>query len=170
MLRSVHGLTEHTELLTELTPPPPPPQPLISFPSKKDHLEFFNLLSFRNGMIFMKFSRAGVLFLVTVRENGGGKGGGVGEGWRIGKQSISKVHPSNCPPTPPLTQQQSIDNKLGLMLVHGRGKWAVAQILILIPSFYIMLTTTDLPPLPLKTTRSLLKRKQTNKKPARSFM
>ena len=42
----------------------------------------------------MKFSRAGVLFLVTVRENGGGKGGGgVGEGWRIGKQSISKVHP-----------------------------------------------------------------------------
>ena len=24
----------------------------------------------------MKFSRAGVLFLVTVRENGGGKGGG----------------------------------------------------------------------------------------------
>ena len=22
----------------------------------------------------------------------------------------------NCPPTPPLTQQQSIDNKLGLML------------------------------------------------------
>ena len=94
---------------------------------------------------------------------GEGRGGGVGEGWRIGKQSISKVHPSNCPPTPPLTQQQSIDNKLGLMLVHGRGKWAVAQILILIPSFYIMLTTTDLPPLPLKTTRSLLKRKQTNK-------
>ena len=23
---------------------------------------------------------------------------------------------SNCPPTPPLTQQQSIDNELGLML------------------------------------------------------
>ena len=25
-------------------------------------------------------------------------------------------YPSNYPPTPPLTQQQSIDNKLGLML------------------------------------------------------
>ena len=49
------------------------------------------------------------------------------------------------------------------MLGQGRGKWAVAQILILISSFYIMLTTTDLSPLPLKTTRSLLKRKQTNK-------
>ena len=24
----------------------------------------------------------------------------------------------NCPPTPPLTQQQSIDNKLGLMLTY----------------------------------------------------
>ena len=39
----------------------------------------------------------------------------------------------NCPPNPPpLTQQQSIDNKLGVMLGWGRGKWAVAQILILI--------------------------------------
>ena len=38
----------------------------------------------------------------------------------------------NCPPTPPLTQQQSIDNKLRLMLGWGRGRWAVAQILILI--------------------------------------
>ena len=38
----------------------------------------------------------------------------------------------NCPPTPPLTRQQSIDNKLGLMLGQGRGRWAVAQILILI--------------------------------------
>ena len=36
----------------------------------------------------------------------------------------------NCPPTPSLTQQQSIDNKLRLM--SGRGRWAVAQILILI--------------------------------------
>ena len=40
----------------------------------------------------MKFSRAGVLFLVTVREKGG-RGGVEAEGWRIGKQSISKVHP-----------------------------------------------------------------------------
>ena len=39
---------------------------------------------------------------------------------------------SNCPPTPPLTKQQSIDNKLRLMLGLGRGRWAVAQILILI--------------------------------------
>ena len=38
----------------------------------------------------------------------------------------------NCPPNPPLTQQQSIDNKLRLMLGWGRGKWAVAQILIMI--------------------------------------
>ena len=28
----------------------------------------------------------------------------------------------NCPPTPPLIQQQSIDNKLGLMLGLGRGR------------------------------------------------
>ena len=40
----------------------------------------------------------------------------------------------NCLPTPPLTQQQSIDNKLRLMLGLGRGRWAVAQILILIRS------------------------------------
>ena len=38
----------------------------------------------------------------------------------------------NCPPTPPLTLQQSIDDKLRLMLGQGRGRWAVAQILILI--------------------------------------
>ena len=42
----------------------------------------------------------------------------------------------NCPPTPPLTQQQSIDNMLGLMLGQGRGRWVVAQILILIRRFY----------------------------------
>ena len=35
----------------------------------------------------------------------------------------------NCSPTPPLTQQQSIDNKSRLMLSQ---RWAVAQILILI--------------------------------------
>ena len=38
----------------------------------------------------------------------------------------------NCSPTPPLTQQQSIDNKSRLMLSQRRGRWAVAQILILI--------------------------------------
>ena len=27
----------------------------------------------------------------------------------------------NCPPTHPLTQQQSIDNKLGLMLINVNG-------------------------------------------------
>ena len=43
----------------------------------------------------------------------------------------------NCPPTPSLTQQQSIDNKLGLMLRQGRGRWAVAQILILIQNFLL---------------------------------
>ena len=39
---------------------------------------------------------------------------------------ISKVNISdqyqyldNCPPTPPLTQQQSIDDKLGLMIQHS---------------------------------------------------
>ena len=41
----------------------------------------------------------------------------------------------NWPPTPPLTEQQSIDNKLGL-----RGRWAVAQILILIQFLYTYLT------------------------------
>ena len=41
----------------------------------------------------------------------------------------------NCPPTPPLTQQQSIDNNLRLMLGKGRGRWTVAQILILIQNF-----------------------------------
>ena len=91
-----------------------------------------------------------------------GRAGGL-----VSNQFLKSIHPTAHLP---LTQQQSIDNKLGLMLGQGRGKWAVAQILILIPSFYIMLTTTDLPALPLKTTRSLLKRKQTNKKPARSFM
>ena len=42
----------------------------------------------------------------------------------------------NCPPTPPLTQQKSIDNKLKLMLGQGRGTWAVAQIPILIHCCY----------------------------------
>ena len=41
---------------------------------------------------------------------------------------------SNCAPTPPLTQQSSIDNKLRLMLGQGRGKCVVAHILILIQS------------------------------------
>ena len=38
----------------------------------------------------------------------------------------------NCPLTPPLTQQQSNDKKLG----YGRGRWAVAQILILIQKLH----------------------------------
>ena len=45
----------------------------------------------------------------------------------------------NCPPTPPLTQQQSIDNKLGLMMGQERGRWAVVQILILIHNLCIVL-------------------------------
>ena len=40
-------------------------------------------------------------------------------------------------PTPPLTQRESIDNKQGLMLGSGRGRWAVAQILILIQILYV---------------------------------
>ena len=38
------------------------------------------------------------------------------------RPSVCKTKPGqyqylgNCPPTPPLTQQQSIDNKLGLIL------------------------------------------------------
>ena len=43
----------------------------------------------------------------------------------------------NCPSTPPLTQKQPIDNKVGLMLGWGRGRWAVAQILILIRKMLI---------------------------------
>ena len=40
-----------------------------------------------------------------------GGGGGDGVIWLDQYQYLS-----NCPPTPPLTQQQSIDNKLRLML------------------------------------------------------
>ena len=43
----------------------------------------------------------------------------------------------NCPPTPSLTQQQSIDNKLGWMLGKGRGGWTVAQILLLSRGIYM---------------------------------
>ena len=50
----------------------------------------------------------------------------------IMKYSDQYQYLGNCPPTPPLTQQQSIDNKFRLMLGQGRGRWAVAQILILI--------------------------------------
>ena len=39
---------------------------------------------------------------------------------------------NNCAPTPALTQQQSTDNKPGLMLGKWRGRCAVAQILTLI--------------------------------------
>ena len=42
---------------------------------------------------------------------------------------------SNCAPTPPLTQQQSTDNKQGLMLGQGRSRCAVGQILTLSLSF-----------------------------------
>ena len=42
-------------------------------------------------------------------------------------------------PTPPLTQHQSVDNKLGLMLGSGRGRWAVAQILILMRNYFNLL-------------------------------
>ena len=47
---------------------------------------------------------------------------------------------SNCPPTPPLTQQQSIDNNLRLMLGWGKGRWAFAQILILIQNLHVFRT------------------------------
>ena len=47
----------------------------------------------------------------------------------------------NCPPIPPLTQQQSIDIKLGVVLGEGRGRWEVAQILILILLFIINVTS-----------------------------
>ena len=43
---------------------------------------------------------------------------------------------SNCSPTPPLIQQYSPDNKVGLMLgqcwVRGKGWRTVSQILILV--------------------------------------
>ena len=53
----------------------------------------------------------------------------------------SELYPGNCPPTPPLTQLKSIDNKLGLMLGWGGGGggWTVAQTLMLIlVSFYFL--------------------------------
>ena len=40
-------------------------------------------------------------------------------------------------PPPPLTQQQSTDDKLRLMLGKERGRLAVAQILILIPFHFL---------------------------------
>lgn len=39
---------------------------------------------------------------------------------------------NNCTLTPPLTQQQSLDDKLALMFGEGRSRCAVAKILILI--------------------------------------
>ena len=38
--------------------------------------------------------------------------------------------------TPPLTQKQSTDNKSGLLLGLGRGRYAVVQILTLIHVFF----------------------------------
>ena len=37
---------------------------------------------------------------------------------------------SNCAPTPPLTQQQSTDIKVGSMFGWGRGRCAVARIIL----------------------------------------
>ena len=42
----------------------------------------------------------------------------------------------NYAPTPPLVQQKSTNNKLGLMLGYGRGRWAIAWILTLILDTY----------------------------------
>ena len=42
---------------------------------------------------------------------------------------------SNCTSSPPLAQQQSTDNKLGLMWSWGRGRCVVSQILTLIQEF-----------------------------------
>ena len=42
---------------------------------------------------------------------------------------------SNSTPTPPLIQQQSTDDKVGLMLGQGRGRCAVVQILTWISFF-----------------------------------
>ena len=60
-------------------------------------------------------------------------------GWKVLNINVLDQYHylDNCPPTPPLTQQQSIDNKFRLMLGQGRGRWAVAQILILIQYSYI---------------------------------
>ena len=62
-----------------------------------------------------------------VHENGEGGGGGgrkKGEGGRKANKRVGGLletldqyqYLSNCPPTPPPTQQQSIDNNLRLML------------------------------------------------------
>ena len=62
-----------------------------------------------------------------VHENGEGGGGGgreKGEGGRKANKRVGGLletldqyqYLSNCPPTPPLTQQQSTDNNLRLML------------------------------------------------------
>ena len=52
--------------------------------------------------------------------------------WDAKDKTDQNRYLGNCPPTPSLTQRQSIDNKLRLMSGQGRGRWAVAKILILI--------------------------------------
>ena len=44
---------------------------------------------------------------------------------------------TNSTPTPPLIQQQSTDDKVGLMLGQGRGRCAVVQILTWISFFSV---------------------------------
>ena len=58
------------------------------------------------------------VFVLGEGEGGGGGGGGEGGGQRGRelKELDQYKYLGNCPPIPPLTQQQSIDNKLGLML------------------------------------------------------
>ena len=53
------------------------------------------------------------------------------------KQSDQCLYLTNCTPTPPLTQLQSTDNKLGLMLGQGRGKNTVVHILTLIQALFL---------------------------------
>ena len=45
---------------------------------------------------------------------------------------------TNSTPTPPLIQQQSTDDKVGLMLGQGRGRCAVVQTLTWISFFSIL--------------------------------
>ena len=61
-------------------------------------------------------NNATVFVLGEGRGGGGGGGGGGGQRGRELKELDQYQYLGNCPPTPPLTQQQSIDNKLGLML------------------------------------------------------
>ena len=58
------------------------------------------------------------------------------------KVSDQSQYFSNCALTRPLTQRQSTDSKVGLMLGKGRGRCAVVQIVELIQDIQLTLISS----------------------------